>query len=256
MKQYSFLTESRKKFIKRLLRYTPEEREKIRQALISNGRHGLNRNGAYMKGMYSADEYGRRAFEGQKTRMRKLASKNGIKDFKIKDRRNTDVLSGEMFGDNEISLPAITNPANSSISPSLKKDVYNYFVRMSKRNPTTLTPEQLRQYGKPDSTYFRRVKKSLAKPSNDNVSVPLTGYTVANHEADEFSSALKLAKKYGLSIDDAIEKFRNSQARNIGSHNPGVLRRERNLYKDLSLMYGRNSFFRMPRSKVEVRANS
>lgn len=223
MKQYTFLTESKKKLLKRLSKYTPNEIKKIRDRMISLGKN----NG----GWYSPEEYGHRMIKGQIERTKKLDPKVKFVPIKdIFDASTEALLSG--------SILRIPNHRSTILSRPFNKKQF----------------KTKKEYKKALRDYYRSV---ISWNKNPKSSRALTIADTISHEIDELSSAKKYAKKYGVfpteiqSISDKIRHLNNY----AGNHNPEVLKREAKRKHLLNTLYGRDSYISPPRTHTEYRLN-
>ncbi len=221
MKHYSFLTESKKKLLKRLSRYTPEQIARIREKMLALGKE----NG----GWYSAEEYARRMGLGQLKRARKI-------DPQIKFEPIKDIFEAETEAGSHILR-----------IPSKKSQILSIpFSREHFKNK--------KEYKKAVRDYYRSVKKWNENPYPAHA---LTRADTVSHEVDELALAYKYARKYGVNPTDIIDIQKRIYRTNnfAGNHNPEVLRREAYRHHLLNTLYGRGSYISPPRSHTEYRLN-
>ena len=197
VKQYS-LFESFNRFVRKLSKYSPEERKRIVDRLIKLGKG----NG----GIYSADEYGRRMIDGQIKRARNIAKLNNRK----------------------LNITTTNDWRNSVTVPATD-------IRLHKRpssNWDGIDPEQIRQY----RNSVRGID-SIVIPSLNSKTSKLNLADVTSHEVDEYSTLFRNSKKLGIkpSLTNRLTTFHNQT--NPGKHEIGVLGREFRRRNKLSLIY-------------------
>lgn len=198
MKQYSFLSESFNKLVKRLNRYSPEDRRKITSKLIKLGK----KNG----GLYSSDEYGKRMLNGQVKRMHNIAKNN---------KRNLNILRSSNWKDSRI-VPS-TNVRVQSKPTINWDDTIDFLDHKTYRNSI-------------------RGIDSIVIPKH-NIHNPLSMADVVAHETDEYSKLFSNAKKLKLKPGEVNYLTYLHNKTNPGKHNLGVLKRELKRRNNLKNIY-------------------
>lgn len=256
--QYYFkqqLQESKKKLIRKLDKYTPEQRAKIRDKMLALGKE----NG----GWYDADEYGARMHSGQLRRAAKMIRRAGMDPTKTiskssmqavsasgivpslfpKSKRD-DAIMYHVPGVNETpdvaqALPTINLKKSAKGSKTLGQ-MMQHFKEKSERKAV----KQLGALNKKFASKIKRYKGAMRTASN-----ALVNADIAAHEGDELSQVLKIRSKIKSPIEftGRVTDHLKRVGKAGGSHMPKVLDREVKRAHMLRTMYG-DKFRPIPRS--------
>lgn len=240
MKQYTFLTESKKKLVERLSRYTPEEISRIRKKLISLDK----KNG----GWYSPSEYGKKTIKGQINRIRNFSiNPKPTVEFKDCPLYSSDMDAGIVNNNGKIEF---------RIRSHLPKSTKSFeFPPVGGYDDPKLNEKDKQQFEK-SLKYFNNKDREG--------SMQLSIADVYGHEADELSCGVKNWIKWNkkhpdreLNLQDYFHLVGDATKNNIGGrHHQGVLKREAKRRKLLSTLYGDDSMFTVMRSPEEYAMNS
>lgn len=226
MVKYSFLDESFTSLSRKLSNYTPEQRKRIVEKLISSGQ------------LYSPLEYSQKMINGQKQRLAKIAKQNGRKlrilhsdnfeDFRILPSHNIKLIAkpvpewddsvnkvttaayrNSIRGKDTVVLPKINNKSNLLHGDTATHEADEYSTMFSLAKRLNLSPGEISYlttlYNKtsPGKHNLGVLKRELKRRSKLNA---VYGYNYSQRDINEINHnnvSIKILLKYLGSIKDS-----------------------------------------------------